>query len=137
MLTPPGSSAEPLWLQTGIPEGLLENGEFLEECLEQCFPGQVVELKCLVPPFLVFFCFINHLFFWPEPCPAHCSIIRVFSGKVGGSKLQFHPNCCWWKRVMIQAHSSFLGMESKRGMLLPFSAASSMELSQEPFRIHS
>lgn len=57
MLTPSGSSAEPLWLKTGIPKGLLENGEVLEECLERGFPGQtecVIELKYLVPPFLYF-----------------------------------------------------------------------------------
>lgn len=143
MLTPSGSSAEPLWLQKGIPKGLLENrelgavplgaGKWGSASLARQGIGSSVEMSG--SSFLVlFFGPINHLFCWPEPCPARCSMVRAFSGKVGGSKLQFHPrlsqqhhNCCQWKRVMIQAHSSSPGDgEEKRDA--PASAASSMVL---------
>lgn len=102
----------------------------------------VVELKCLIPPCLFFFWPHKPPILVPKPCPACCSVVREFSGKVGGSKLQFHPrlsqqhhNCCWWKRVMIQADSSSPGDgEEKRdapASLLPVSwSCLSMELSR-------
>lgn len=76
---------------------------------------------------LIFFGPINRVFCWPGPCPACCSMVRAFSWKVGGSKLQLrwqlsqHRSSWWWRklRATIIAPLLVVGEEERNGPAFP------------------